>query len=522
MTSVPGLTTIDYTVTGTVGQAYAIDFYASNSLGGPAGQYLGTVTTPALTSATQGFTATLSLGTALASGQQVTATATDPNNDTSPFATAAALAPPFLVTNTQDGVPGGAVGSLRQAITDANTTPGSTITFDITGTGPFVITTITALPTIAVATTINAETQPGYSGTPIVELFGRNELINGLTLGSGSNSSTIEGLDIVDYGGAGIDIEGNAALIAGNYLGPGPSGTSAGPGNFVGVLIDGGGNTIGGTTAAAANVIGFNTSAPGVGVDINGGSAAGNLVEGNFIGTDAAGDDLGNATGVEIGAASGNTIGGTTAAAANVIGFSSGEAIQLLTATANLIEGNFIGTDAAGAHLANAMGIELVSGSSSMTIGGTVAGAGNTIAFNTGPAVDIANGVADAIRENLIYGNTQGIVFGTGANNNQAAPSNVAVASVPGLTTIDYTVTGTVGQAYAVNFYVSNSLGGPAAQYLGTVTTPALTSATQGFTAMFNLGTALSSGQQVTATATDPNNDTSAFATAAAPPRHSS
>ena len=125
--------------------------------------------------------------------------------------------------------------------------------------------------------------------------------------------------------------------------------------------------------------------------------------------------------------------------------------------------------------------------------------------------------MADAFRENLIYGNTQAIVFGPGANNNQAAPTILAVASVPGLTTIDYTVTGTVGQAYTVDFYASNSLGGPAGQFLGTVTTPALTATTQNFTATLDLATALSSGQQVTATATDPDGDTSAFATAAAP-----
>ena len=55
----------------------------------------------------------------------------------------------------------------------------------------------------------------------------------------------------------------------------------------------------------------------------------------------------------------------------------------------------------------------------------------------------------------------------SGANNNQAAPSILAVASVPGLTTIDYTVTGTVGQAYTIDFYASNSLGGPAAPVPG-------------------------------------------------------
>jgi parallel beta-helix repeat protein len=514
-TSVASLTTIDYTVTGSVGETYAIDFFASDISGGPAADFLGTVTTPALTSATQSFTASFNPGIPpLRSGQAVTATVTDANNNTSIFATAVAPVAPFVVTNTNDDVPGGAVGSLPQAILDANQTPGSTITFDIPGTAPFVIGIITALPSIIVNTTIDGYTQPGFVGTPIVELDGGDQPIYGLTLGAGANSSTIEGLDIVGFGDAGIDVEGSADLIAGNYLGPGPSGTSAGPGNVVGVLVGGAGNTIGGTTAAAANVIGFNTAAPGAGVYL---TANGNLVEGNLIGTDAVGDNLGNATGIEISVGTGNTIGGTNAAAANVIGFSGTTAIQVLQGTSNLIEGNFIGTDAAGAHLGNAMGVQLVSNSASTTIGGTAAGAGNTIAYNTGPAVDVDSGLGNAIRGNLIYANAQAIVLGTGANNNQAAPSNLAVSSVIGTTTIDYTVTGTVGQADTIDFYASTALGGPAGAYLGTVTTPALTSATESFAATLSLASPLTSDQTLTATATDPTGDTSPFGAAVVP-----
>ena len=130
MVSVPGLTTIDYTITGTVGQAYTIDFFASGSPGGPAAVFLGTVRRPRSQSATQGFAATFNLATPLASGQSVTATATDANSNTSAFATAAGLTPPFLVTNTNDG----GIGSLRQAILDANASPNTTITFGIAGT----------------------------------------------------------------------------------------------------------------------------------------------------------------------------------------------------------------------------------------------------------------------------------------------------------------------------------------------------------------------------------------------------
>ena len=169
MVSVPGLTLIDYTVAGTVGQAYSIDFFASGTPGGPAAVFLGTATTPPLTSATQSFGATFNLATPLASGQSVTATATDANNNTSAFATAAALTPPFLVTNTNDG----GIGSLRQAIVNANHSPNATITFAITGTGPFVINTVSAMPNITAPVTIDGTSEPGYAfGTAMVELDG--------------------------------------------------------------------------------------------------------------------------------------------------------------------------------------------------------------------------------------------------------------------------------------------------------------------------------------------------------------
>ena len=78
--------------------------------------------------------------------------------------------------------------------------------------------------------------------------------------------------------------------------------------------------TIGGTASGAGNTIGFNVAA---GISISGIGATGDLIVGNLIGSDAAGDKLGNGIGISVGAA-GNTIGGTTSAAANVISSNSG------------------------------------------------------------------------------------------------------------------------------------------------------------------------------------------------------
>ena len=91
----------------------------------------------------------------------------------------------------------------------------------------------------------------------------------------------------------------------------------------------------------------------GVGVQILGFGATGNLVQGNLIGTDATGTlPRGNNTGVFINDVAGNTIGGTASGARNLISGNTSTGIQLLGQGAgnNVVEGNFIGTDISGAR----------------------------------------------------------------------------------------------------------------------------------------------------------------------------
>src|SRR5467141_4130270 len=76
------------------------------------------------------------------------------------FAVGSSGAATFPVINTNDS----GAGSLRQAITDANTTAGAdTITFNISGAGVHTITPLTALPNITEAVTIDGYSQPGSS-----------------------------------------------------------------------------------------------------------------------------------------------------------------------------------------------------------------------------------------------------------------------------------------------------------------------------------------------------------------------
>src|SRR5215471_18317311 len=74
----------------------------------------------------------------------------------------------YVVTNTSDSGP----GTLRQAILNANANPGSTIAFAIPGFGAHTIAPTSALPTITSAVVLDATTQAGYAGSPIVTLDG--------------------------------------------------------------------------------------------------------------------------------------------------------------------------------------------------------------------------------------------------------------------------------------------------------------------------------------------------------------
>src|SRR5271157_2910473 len=76
----------------------------------------------------------------------------------------------FLVINTVDSGP----GSLRQAILDSNAATGETdtIDFSIPGDGVQTIAPVSPLPAITQAVLIDGFSQPGYAGSPLIELSG--------------------------------------------------------------------------------------------------------------------------------------------------------------------------------------------------------------------------------------------------------------------------------------------------------------------------------------------------------------
>ncbi|MFY9569923.1 MAG: HYR domain-containing protein, partial [Blastocatellia bacterium] len=334
----------------------------------------------------------------------------------------------FVVSNTGDNggvnpAPGAATGTLRQAIVDANANAGAdTISFSI-GAGAQTISLAAQLPIIADPVTIDGTTQPGFAGTPIIELIGGAAIPSGLTIDAGN--STVKGLVINSFILAGILLQTNGGnIVEGNYLGTELNGSIALP-NGTGITIDGvPNNRVGGTTAAARNVISGNAQ---IGIFINGSAATGNIVQGNFIGTNAAGTaGLGNAIGISVSNRADATIGGTAAGARNIISANGSVGIALiLSVSGTLVQGNFIGTDINGvADLGNnEAGVQVSNSSPNNTLGGTTAAARNIVSGNNNKGFQI-NG--SGTNGNLVQGN----FIGTQVDGNTALGNTLSGVSI--------------------------------------------------------------------------------------------
>jgi titin len=310
----------------------------------------------------------------------------------------------FTVTTTADS----GAGSLRQAILDAEVTPGPDIvSFNLPGGGPLTITPLTALPSIREPLTIDGTSQPGYAGAPRIELRGTSAAAaSGLYLLT--SNCVIRALCINRFAADGIRIENYGSnLIQGCYIGTTVAGTAGAANTQGGITVRSAGNVIGGTTPAERNVIaGGNQS----GIFLLDAGARHNQVLGNYIGVDATGTNrLGNAqNGVVISSAPENVIGGSTPGAGNVVSGNGQSGVYILSpgASGNRIEGNFIGTDASG-RLArsNVYGVTIVGGV------GTIVGSGqalgrNIISGNTSNGVHITvnpgGGTGNVVRGNFI------------------------------------------------------------------------------------------------------------------------
>ena len=309
-------------------------------------------------------------------------------------------------------------------------------------------------------------------------------------------------------GSAGVqDFGSGNNLIEGNEIGTNVAGTGPLGNGGPGVQIYTGGDTIGGTTAGAGNLISGNT---GAGIDTSSGYAT--LIEGNEIGTDLTGTIAVGNTGGGIFSGTSDTIGGTITGAGNLISGNRADGVLLVNYAGggDLVQGNDIGTDATGTHPLGNTGNGVNIQSNSNTIGGTTPGAGNTIAFNTADGVLVDTGTGNAIEQNSIFSNGGlGIDLINGGNNAQAAPMLTSAVSASGMLTIDGTLTSTADTTFTVELFSNPSGSSEGQTFLGWITVTTDSTGLATFSA--TLATSLPPGQVITATATDPLGDTSEF-----------
>jgi len=442
----------------------------------------------------------------------------------------------FTVTNTNDSGP----GSLRQAILDANANAGAdTIAFNIPGGGVQTITPATDLPQITDGVTIDGYTQPGSSVNtdPIATnavltilldgITGIND--NGLSVGASAGGTTIRGLAFINWG-RGIELNGPGAFVRGNFIGPVPGEIYAYQ-NVTGIYYAGTDLTtvIGGIAPADRNLISGNIA--GIAV-----ASSGVTIQGNLVGTDPSGTkSLGNGQGIMaqlFTPGAGATVGGTAAGAGNVISGNGGGGIVIhFNNAAWTIQGNRIGTNATGTGpLGNGSGFDIEG--SGVIIGGTSPGEANVIAYNGYAGVYLSAGQAvdNRIRGNSIHDNGSfGIIFDPGLyfndpldadegpNHGQNFPiiETVTILAPQSGTHIVGKFNSAPSTTFDLDFYANPACPNfprellEGETYLGSsqVTTDGSGNATIDVT----LAATIQAGQRISATATDPDDNTSEF-----------
>jgi CSLREA domain-containing protein len=382
---------------------------------------------------------------------------------------------------------------------------------------------------------------------------------DGVTINGAASGNVVQGCFI------GLNAGGTAALAndgQGVSIGGG-SGNTIGPSNVVsgnlqsGVLLIGGasGNTVAGnlvgTDATGAAGVGNalngiivsnstgNTIGPGNVVSGNGTNgvrlrtgSSGNVVKGNSIGVDPGLTFAvpNGAEGVQVNdGALNNTIGGP-GADRNVISGNTNNGVLLTdaTTTGNVLHGNFIGTNAtASAALPNGSnGVDVQAGASGNTVGGTVAGTKNVIAFNGGRGVFVESGTGNAVLGNTIsYNAGLGIDLApvgvtpndpldvdSGANLLQNFPILSAIVLGPGSTEIHGSLNSLAATAFRIEFAANLACDvsgyGPGQRPLGATDVTTDVGGDAGFVATV---ASAATGPWIVATATDPAGNTSEF-----------
>jgi parallel beta-helix repeat protein len=350
-----------------------------------------------------------------------------------------------------------------------------------------------------------------------IEVLGSNNVIGGTTAAD-RNVVSADFIGIV-VGGVGT---GAGTIVEGNYIGTDPTGTRA-IGNYHGIDVYRSPNvTVGGTAPGAGNLV--------VGTDpqqyngINLIETTGALVAGNLLGTDFTGRIvLGNPfsqglffgfSHININGGSGNTIGGATSAAANVI--ASGD-VAIISSSGNLVQRNYIGTGIDGITALGGGTISTDLGSNDNVI------SNNLIANSTRRGITVGPGTGNRISQNSMFANRdiaislgyEGYVANdskghSGPNNYQNFPVITSTSTAGGQTAITGTLNSTPATTFTLEFFASDQEPSGYVEgktFLGSM--PVTTDASGQVSFTFT-GPA-SSGPLFTTTATDPAGNTSEF-----------
>ena len=283
------------------------------------------------------------------------------------------------------------------------------------GGGTVAFTALVGTPTIQVGATGNG-VLPALSvpitidgttaGGGLVEL-------DGSLSGSGSGltltgaGSVVKGLAINRFFGSGVVVRSNNNLIEGNRIGTNAEGTEDLGNSAVGVLVNGLSVVVANNTIRN-NLISGNGSH---GIYFYGANASANVVEGNYIGIDVTGHLYlrNDGSGIEVWNAANNRIGGMTGDQRNVISGNSISGVVLNGATDTIVQGNYIGTNVDGTEMQPNVGTGIYVGGSGNMIGGPAA---SKAAGSCNPPCNLVSGNSDGIfidgNDNVVQGNFVG------------------------------------------------------------------------------------------------------------------
>jgi hypothetical protein len=374
----------------------------------------------------------------------------------------------------------------------------------------------------------------GVDATGTNAVGGQN---NGIFINNGAHNCLIGGTNaaarniiVSAAGGFGIQCNNSAGhFIQGNFIGTDVTGTK-----LLGNL--GHGINLGNASTAT---IGGVTATPGgpPGNIIAGGAFSGialfdnAIVQGNLIGTDVTGTrDFGSGQdGIAFNGAKNCLIGGTNAGARNIISGHNRRGIDFEGGGAtNVIQGNFIGSDISG-------GSPLPNGNSGIYLGGgrdNVIGPANVITFNGGDGITSdSSGINNRITANAIFanGNTGthlGIDLGTdGVTGNDAGDMDSGpnrLQNFPVLTNVVVSLAGVTFQgflasapniSYTVEFFGNTTCDpsgfGEGQTFIGSTNLTTDATGTNFFSVTLTADVVCRFF--ATATATDPNGNTSEF-----------